>query len=491
MYPKPISLETILLVSLAIGPLVVAQDRLPELKMASANIRVLDPEGNPVAEATVYCTGLRTKQEPGSHWGWPSDEPSPRGTTDADGRVTMQYPHFLEDKLEVGQVTWSVDHPDFVPFREDRSVDDDPAEIKLVRGFRIAATAVDSVTKQPIKENLYGVVCGYDYRDWKLYENGTLVSPVFDFNQSDVRLVQVVDHRAKAFSDIIHVDPTGKMRVRLENVELHPSVRLSGKLSDNVARPVKNGIVAAHIIIPTSGQDRQSLESWLWYTDSVIADDGSFTIDGLPAGDVIQLIPLCDGWVPQNPTKEEVLQFFPDLKTFGMHSLPTPIRLDDDDVHLELKMIEGKSVSAKVVDENDQPLSDVEVGVWPNQVWFFGGSQLLGDHLDRSQMLEARAATSAFSLPKYKTVFQANRSKRHGDDRRISQGLFVGNLRTAQRLRNGGYQRRGIVAAKNERSRGHPGNHSHEEKCWLRQRKMRANNPTETNVSMPKSSDCD
>ncbi len=137
-----------------------ATEKKPEL--LTLQVLVVDPDGHPIENATVFPSGLRTKVEPGSHWGWsePLHGPIPKLQSNAEGLVALPYPKYVMEEIEVGTVTISVEHPDFVSFREDRSIEDKPAKIELKIGFRIAATAVDAETGEPIKQDLYGLVSG-------------------------------------------------------------------------------------------------------------------------------------------------------------------------------------------------------------------------------------------------------------------------------------------------------------------------------------------
>ena len=74
----------------------------PKPEMLECKVRVTDPDGNPVEDATVYCTGMRTRLERGSHWSWREDKlgPAPRIKTNSDGIAIMSYPKYVNEKLE-------------------------------------------------------------------------------------------------------------------------------------------------------------------------------------------------------------------------------------------------------------------------------------------------------------------------------------------------------------------------------------------------------
>lgn len=394
-------------------------DGKPKVEMLTLRVLVKDPDGHPIENATVFPSGLRTKAESGSHWGWNEKIFGllPRLQTSAEGLVDLPYPKYMTEKLEVGTVTVSVEHPDFVTFREDRSVDDAPAEVPLKIGFRIAATAVDAKTGEPIKTDLYGLVSG-DTRmsDWKLGENGMLVSPVYESNKTWFRMMKIVPGEPTLFSELIEIDPTDRSRVLLRNVKLAVGTRVEGKLDDSVTRPIKNGIVSAAINRRGSEGRRFNWEStWGWHDKTTIAEDGTFVFESMPTDEVLQLIPICDDWVPMIPTKEEVRPFFPEAAEWlgGFAAYPQLFRSTGPLINPKLNMVQATSLKVTVMDHEDRPLSGVRVASWPNQYWFDGGSQVLGDAYS---MVDALIATRQ----KGEMIFGENRYMAQTDENGIA-----------------------------------------------------------------------
>jgi len=357
-------------------------------EMLTANVLVLDPDGNPVEGAMVYCTGLRSKVEPGSHWGWDDEYgPLPKIQTNAEGIAAMPYPKYLTEKIETGTMTWTVEHPEFVDFREDRSVSDDPAEIRLKRGFKIAVTAVDGESGEVIKTDLYALVSGSSWtKTWKLADNGTLISPVFDHKQSVMRVMRIVKGEPILFSELIPIDSEGKSRVLLRDVKLSKGVRVEGRLADEVSRPVQNGFVTIRLTNQTVPGDRNGL--WCWSDSVPIAEDGRFVFVSLPDG-ILQMAPICDDWVPLNPTKDEVLQFFPLEAAAGAgKSFPQLLRAEVGVVACPvLKMEQATSCEITVLDPDGNPLAGAQVWMGPNQYWFSMGSQILGTSIRTAELL--------------------------------------------------------------------------------------------------------
>ena len=352
----------------------------PKSPMLTQQVLVVDPDGKPVEDATVTPRGMRTKIERGSWWGWNKDYhgPQPEIKTGADGIAEVPYPQYVHEKLECGTLNYNVTHDDFVPFDSDRGVADDPAKIKLERGYRIAATAVHAETGEKIKTDLYAVASGYTPRQWKLHANGMLVSPVFAKKQSTLRILQVVDGVPKLYSESIEVEPDDKSRVLLKDVKLSSGVRVEGKLDDSVERPIKNGIVAATIKRKSKKSDDWA-STWGWNSKATINEDGTFVFESLPPGEVLQMISICDGWVAAPPNQGEVLRFFPkETRARGMVT-PQLIELKGEKVEPVIEMEKTTSVEVTVFDPSGEPLEGATVVMWPNQYWFDGGSQIVGD----------------------------------------------------------------------------------------------------------------
>src|SRR5262245_39795735 len=96
-----------------------------------ALLRVVDASGKPIAGAVIQPDGLRTKQGAysGGHYGWrsgPDWPPNKPVATDADGYDRIPYPKYVFERIETGQISFSVEHPDFAPDRPFREVDARP-----------------------------------------------------------------------------------------------------------------------------------------------------------------------------------------------------------------------------------------------------------------------------------------------------------------------------------------------------------------------------
>src|SRR5258708_160645 len=93
-----------------------------------ALIRGVDAKGAPIGGAVVQPEGLRTKPGPyASGWyGWRAEHirgvPNPPVMTDKNGYARVPYPTYVFERIETGMLCLSVNHPEFVPDRPERTV---------------------------------------------------------------------------------------------------------------------------------------------------------------------------------------------------------------------------------------------------------------------------------------------------------------------------------------------------------------------------------
>ncbi|MEZ6100506.1 MAG: hypothetical protein R3E01_16175 [Pirellulaceae bacterium] len=366
-------------------------NELPEY--VECRVHVTDGEGVAVAEAKVSPFGFRTRVERGSHWGWPerSHGPMPTVVTDAEGNATIRVPKHITEKLEIGTVTWIVVHDQFVEYNGDHPIDDDPAEIKLANGYRIAARAVDASSGQPITEKLYGVLSGGGISDrWTLADSGILVSRVMDIERANLRLVHLPDDGPALFSDLIMLFRPEGSRAFLKDIQLRPGTRVAGKLSDNVPRPIANGKVIASIVAGQSLDESHAWESrWQWSDVATIEADGTFEIDSLPQGDVVQVIALCDGWLSRSPTQDEIARVvdWSDASLIASFTQPQLFPLSGNMIEPIVAMEPTATLELLVLAPNGDPLEGAEVGMSPNHATFRGGSTILGSGFRAREML--------------------------------------------------------------------------------------------------------
>ena len=354
----------------------------PKVEMVDVEILVVDPYGNPVEDAEIYCTGLRTKVNRASHYSW---VPSVHGErqkhkTDDRGVAKVVYPKFVSEKLETGHVTWSVEHSDFVTFRGDIDIGDEEPRIQLEQGFRIALNAVDGESGDKIDSDLYVLMGLSDSAGkWEYKKNGMLVSPVYSPSECVFRVVHLAKGQPSAFSDLIKVKPKeGNSRILLKDVKIYPGVSVKGTIDEAVPRPVKAGVAIAGFV-NNPNKDREAQGSWRgrwqWNDTAKISEDGTFEFESVPRDEFIQLFIRCNGWTNARPTKEDVLKEFPQFeRKYNLNwLLPHFEKLESSENEITVPMIKNSLVTVTVKGPDGKPLKGAGVSFFPQQLLFGGG----------------------------------------------------------------------------------------------------------------------
>jgi hypothetical protein len=376
-------------------------------QMLELPVRVVDPDGKPVAKAKVTPWALRSSQ---GHGKWLDDPKDPAGfgpkdvVTDENGEAIVVYPKYrdVEEGVRTIQVTVNVDHPEFayaasvhidVPHEQEQ-----PHEIGLKPGMPVIIRP-----KVEGADSLDGVFAVWsDGRSWQPgaaaedLGDGKLRIPAMPPGANSVLLVKLDGERATHFSRIVEFEVTIGQANGLF-VPLRPALRVVGKLSDNVPRPVTNGRVKVQTLPPRPGEhDRVD-----WFTWAPVEEDGTFTIDGWPDGEPMQLIALCDGHIAESGKAPAGVESPPPDRAnrFGY-----PQVFDDLRSTLEVAMTPLQRCVVRAVDEDNQPVAGVKVVSWPNVRWWNGGSQIYCHYLVRGErMLKIRdymaAAYEGFGPP--------------------------------------------------------------------------------------------
>ena len=369
-------------------------EEIGKVEFLHANVRVTNEKGEPITGAIVEPSGLRTVKERGSHWGWWEESfgPAPKIETDENGLARMPYPKYVTEKLEVGEVTWRVNHPDYVLFREDRKVSDDPTEIVLKSGFRIAATAVRADNDEPIKSDLYGTITGRGtiaFRPFQQKTSGVLLSGVYGFTQLYARFVYIPKDGDRLWSDFVQVQgEEGKERVFVRNVKMHPGTKIKGRLDDAVPRPIKNGRIGIAIVNSKEAHNRAT--RWSWWDTADIKPDGTFETSSLPQGEVMQLIATCDGWVNVPTDGKTQRALLPNTRNNLNAGLVYPqlTLLTGDRMDLTVVMEKTTKCEVTVLDPDGKPLQGANIAMWPNQCWFHLGTQIVGTRVNTADSLK-------------------------------------------------------------------------------------------------------
>lgn len=370
----------------AAGGTVRSTQEQPEvaIPMRTTRLHVVNADGEPVPDAQITPSGLRTKVERGSHWSWITAKHGefPVVKTDSSGKADVQYPRFVNEQMETGEVTWSVDHEEYITYRKDASVDLTIVKIELQRGRRIAVTAVDGESATAISSRVFGELSGYGSSgEWKTMSNGMIMSRAVDRERDHLRIIHIPEEGRIMFSDRVLLDSADEgLRKLLKDVPLYPGIRVTGRIDEQVPRPVSNGHIVAVCANVLQSDRRNSALRWNDWVP--IEPDGSFVIDSVPRHSFLMLIAVCDDWVSTSPTPEDLQNAGVDPESVRRVSaqliMPHVFRVDQDAIDCRLKMEQTAVCHVTVLQPDGSPLPEATVGFWPNQYWPGFGTQIVG-----------------------------------------------------------------------------------------------------------------
>ena len=360
-------------------------------KMLKLPLRVTDTDGKPVADARVVPWALGGAH---GHGLWQDDDKragvGPKEViTGKDGTATILYPRYnnLQERVRTSIVSLFVDHPKFA-FVDGLHIDvplesKGPYEIKMTPGVPVDVRPLIDGKPAPL-DDVY--LLWSDGRSWRKgpwprkTADGTLQIPAMRPGKNRVLAVKLDGGRATHFSNIVEFELTAGEPKTID-AALRPSPRIQGVLSDNVPRPVRRGRIRAYTLPPAGTDD----EPTVWETWTAIEPDGTFTIDGWPAGERMQLVALCDGYIAKPGPVPDVVENppAPEADSFGRPQIFDPGK--NGPVTVEMTPLVRCVVTA--VDEKDKPLEGVPVVSWPNVGWWNIGSQIYCHPLVRGERL--------------------------------------------------------------------------------------------------------
>ncbi|NOY29640.1 MAG: M56 family metallopeptidase [Planctomycetes bacterium] len=366
-------------------------------EMLVLRVEVVDALGKPVARTKVTPWALRSSQGHG-HWSKKEgkDEGPTAVVTDADGLANVLYPHhrYWGEKIQTTAVSLWIDHPEY-GYIDDMHIDVPleeaaPYRISLVRGISLEVRpTIDG--KPTSLDGIYSMWS--DGRSWlpgmKLGRpaEGVLRIPAMKPGTAEVRLVRMEREKATHFSEILTIDLKPEEAASID-APLRPAQTIRGKLSDNVPRPVLQGRIKVQTIPKTGSSEME------WFTWVPVQPDGTFTIESWPTGEAIQLTALCDGFLATSGTAPQAVNNPRDPKTDPY--LRPQVFEPTDSEPIEVSMTALARCVVDVVDNQGNPVADLEIGACPNVGWWNGGSQIYCSPLVRRERLqEVRSYTEA------------------------------------------------------------------------------------------------
>ena len=357
-------------------------------------IIVVDQDGAPVAGASVIV-------KPGFSFEnttyYPRDEllKVPVLTTNQSGVVSASVQRKLRlDVVREGMITTlsnfriEVKHDDFLRYEGQREELKTNYKAVLKHGVQFAVDAVNG-DGQKLSQDLYALTPYQQSADWKLHDNGLLVSPNFPRHPTPLRLVHVATDSPTLFSKEFVVDPGFEAKVLLRSVKLQPGVRVEGKLDPSVPRPVKNGLVTVHVLgaemnpaadkdagadndqDDTEGKiktkDGDEIRQILWNDYAEVNSDGTFVFESLPRNCVAQFFANCEGWTSRSSEPKKLEKLFSDnvehLKFYRKvkNCLPNAVELGQKDQTISMEMNRTSPVKIRLIDFDGDPLKGIDV----------------------------------------------------------------------------------------------------------------------------------
>ncbi len=343
-------------------------------KMAPLVVEVVDDQGRPIVGATVYPYAMRAVENANGHGYWNEDliGPPKLEITDNLGRATVHYPVNIGAATEprtTGMVSFEVKHTDYVRIVTNFDLGPEVAKVEMKAGCEIQLSAVDQ-TGQAISDFAVAVAGRVAPEYWASDDKGGRRTRAASDGTWQTMLIKSQDDGPTLFSGVLPLRVRPDQDVKIRNIKLLPGTRVTGELSDNVPRPVKAGyVIATCAPKPAENSYAEQNPSLVWHDWTEIRDDGTFDFASLPRGGEMQLIAVCDGWlsstIPPSPHRFTEGQLF---------------QLDKDEAQFELTiaMEPTGTLELTVLGPGGDPLSEGEVGSWPNQLYLKGGSTLLG-----------------------------------------------------------------------------------------------------------------
>lgn len=380
----------------ALSAVAYAQENV---EILTREIRVVDENGKPVADAYVDCWLVNEK------YFWPSKlVPRVPVKTDKEGIAKFSYPKDFSilESTKIESVKLSVSHADCT--RKDVVVpvpgkDGKPFEIAMEAGTDLTIHAIDqdgNPVKQPFAVMLTKM--GSVSR-WNRPSPDVVNSRSLSDGLHQIMLVQPEPNGQHLFSDVqVQIfSKSTKPSIELKDVELMPGAVVTGALAADVPRPIRNGyVISVSVPLPSNDSWDEKLPSLLYYDSIDINQDGTFKFPSLPSTGTLQLIAVCDGWVGEQEKESPFI-------------VGETFEIEGDLKDIELKMQRTFDAKIRVVDDKGKPLAGVTIACSPNQLFKKGGSTWLGERFDsmpslRSQLMSEPSSAKGMSNNRFSAV---------------------------------------------------------------------------------------
>ncbi|MEM9646507.1 MAG: hypothetical protein AAF989_16060, partial [Planctomycetota bacterium] len=193
-------------------------------------------------------------------------------------------------------------------------------------------------------------------------------------------MVKVADDGKHWFSECLALKYRKGKVVNLTGMPLLPGVVLNGRLSENVPRPVLDGyVIATCAPVPAERTYGEKNPTLVWHDWTEVRRDGSFTFESLPRGGKVQLISVTDSWLSKSSM--EGSEFFVRGQLFDLGS---------DETNVTIEMVPTGTLELTVEGVDGEELQNASISASPNQIYFKGGSTVLGRRMRTTTQLRYR-----------------------------------------------------------------------------------------------------
>ncbi|HMF12690.1 MAG TPA: hypothetical protein VKE94_10305 [Gemmataceae bacterium] len=143
-----------------------------------------------------------------------------------------------------------------------------------------------------------------------------------------------------------------------------------------------------------------------WLSWVPIQPDGTFVIGGWPAGEAIQLIAICDGYVATSGKAPVGVVNPPNPAEHDRFNRPQVFQ-PEQNARILVAMTPMARCEVTTVDRHAVPVAGVRVVSWPNVCWWNDGSQIYCDSLVRGERLLRVRDYMTAREDSYPPVFEA------------------------------------------------------------------------------------
>ena len=231
-----------------------------------------------------------------------------------------------------------------------------PNTISLESGFKLKFAGVESDSDRPLSHcHLLLENANSSGPDFVEQPDGWLVSDPIKSKRRWFRIVHVPPDRPPQFSKPqawLPDDPASREGL----VVVKPGVRVLGKISDDVPRPITRGYVCCRCGSPVprdeDGNQQQGVRPIFWLDWAPIAKDGTFEFRSLPAGFLGQFYAFANDSISAQPSEEAYetcCNWFgvPNRERNGRFRYGQVLRMVDEKSELKIEMESAGQVRLK------------------------------------------------------------------------------------------------------------------------------------------------